>query len=67
MKNLDNDFTTIFTYKGKVYVYSYDNEFKIGDIFFDWRSNVYREIENEEDIKMMSFVAPECYTILKEV
>lgn len=43
------------------YIASDRKNFKIGDIFFDERYNEYLQIESEDDIKSMSFTAPEIY------
>ncbi len=52
-------------YNDEEYIMSDREELEIGDIFFDRRDNIYREVESITDIRHMSYTAPEWYTIFE--
>lgn len=68
MKEIGNEeLKMIIQYKNKLYIASKRTDFRIGDIYFDYRDGFYKEIETQKDANDMNYMAPELFCLLDEI
>lgn len=66
MKNISQAIRTFYKYNGKFYSPSKRTQFKLGDIFVDFRDGNMKIIETDADLIDVSYMAPEMYFIIEE-